>query len=280
MSAPEDLLPPVFPFPWACDWGEDVHGPWVAFRVKQVRQALRWVPPGTFWMGAPEEESRGYRWGDETRHRVTLTRGLWLAETTCTQALWEAVMDGNPSQFKGAERPVEQVSWADCQGFLEHINALVPGLGMRLPTEAEWEHGCRAGTETPFWFGDSITTEQVNYDGNHPFGDGLKGEYREQTVEVQALPCNAWGLYQMHGNVWEWCRDWYADYPAGEQTDPTGPATGGRRVCRGGCWILRAGYCRSAQRFPRQPGYRIVLLGFRLARGPEISPAEPGPEAK
>jgi len=279
MSNP-DLLPPIFPFPWACDWGEDRFGPWVAFRVKGVRQALRWVPPATFWMGAPDEESEGNRWGDETRHEVTLTRGLWLADTVCTQALWQAVMGESPSRFKGPGRPVEQVSWDHCQVFLERLNTLVPGLEARLPTEAEWEHGCRAGTGTPFWFGETITTDQVNYDGNYPYGKAPKGEYREQTVAVEALPCNAWGLYQMHGNVWEWCSDWYADYPAGPQTDPVGPATGVLRVCRGGSWFYLAVNCRSARRDHWEPSLRDDYLGLRLARGPVPSPEGQGPEAK
>ncbi|ESQ10904.1 MAG: hypothetical protein N838_18310, partial [Thiohalocapsa sp. PB-PSB1] len=136
-------------------------------------------------------------------------------------------------------------------------------------------HGCRAGTETAFWFGDAITTDQVNYDGNHPTGGAPKGAYRKQTVDVKALPCNAWGLYQMHGNVWEWCSDWYAAYPSGEQDDPEGPDTGVQRVCRGGSWIDHAVYCRSALRSLRLPDLGHVNQGFRLARGPEAGPAEP-----
>jgi formylglycine-generating enzyme len=256
------LLPPVFPFPWACDWGEDDFGPWVAFRVQGVRQALRWVPPGSFVGERPA--------------RVTIAHGLWLADTVCTQALWRAVMGDNPSRFQGEERPVEQVSWDDVQGFLGRLNDRLPGLDARLPTEAEWEHACRAGTETAFWFGDAITTDQVNYDGRHPTGDAPKGKYREQSVDVTALPCNAWGLYQMHGNVWEWCSDyWYADYPSGEQRDPVGPDTGVLRVCRGGAFINHAVDCRSALRIPWRPVARFHSHGFRLARGPAAGPAEP-----
>ncbi|HYN77723.1 MAG TPA: formylglycine-generating enzyme family protein, partial [Lamprocystis sp. (in: g-proteobacteria)] len=186
----------------------------------------------------------------------------------CTQALWEAVMGENPSRFQGAERPVERVSWEDAQGFIERINAALPGLDLRLLTEAEWEHACRAGTTTPFWFGDQITPEQVNYNGNHPYTGGPKGLYREQTIEGKALTCNAWGLYQLHGNVWELCADWFGDYPTDAVEDPTGPEAGEQRVLRGGSWIDRAGGCRSAQRHPREPARRLGLRGFRLARGP------------
>ncbi|WP_295388050.1 formylglycine-generating enzyme family protein [uncultured Thiodictyon sp.] len=260
------LLPPVFPFDWAGEWGEDRYGPWVAFRLKGVRQCLRWIAPGRFWMGSPPDERE--RSSTERRHEVTLTQGFWLADTTCTQALWEAVMGDNPSRFKGAERPVEQVSWDQVKEFIDRLNAALPGLDARLPTEAQWEHACRTGTETPFWFGDQITPEQVNYDGNYPYADGAKCLYWEQTVEVKALPCNAWGLYQLHGNVWEWCQDCYGDYPTDFTEDPTGPQTGVGRVVRGGCWISHAGLCRSAQRDHRGPAGHNVLLGFRLARGP------------
>ncbi len=265
-SAPRALRPPVFPFDWAGEWGEDRYGPWVALRVRGVRLGLRWVPPGRFLMGSPDKEPE--RLDNEVQHWVTLTRGLWLAETACTQELWEAVAGENPSHFKGAERPVEQVSWDDVQGFLERLNALVPGLAARLPTEAEWEHACRAGTLTPFSFGETISTDQVNYDGNYPYPGATKGPYREQTVEVKALPCNDWGLYQMHGNVWEWCQDWYGAYPTEAVEDPPGPETGEGRVTRGGSWFLHAVLCRSALRDRWEPAFRWLGLGFRLARGP------------
>jgi len=279
-SVAQELLPPRFPFDWAYDWGEDRHGPWVAFRLAGVRQCLRWVPPGRFPMGSPDNEPE--RLSNESRHQVTLTRGFWMADTACTQALWQAVTGKNPSSFEGADRPVEQVSWEEVQRFVAALNEAVPDLDVRLPTEAEWEYACRAGTETPFWFGEDITPEQVNHDGNYAYRGGRKGPYREQTVDVKALPCNGWGLYQMHGNVWEWCRDWYGEYPGDPCEDPSGPDTGGRRVVRGGSWIDFAGFCRSAQRFLRVPGYRGHFLGFRLARGPEGRSAEPraGPDRR
>ncbi|MGE3536060.1 MAG: formylglycine-generating enzyme family protein [Candidatus Tectimicrobiota bacterium] len=292
LSSPaHDGLPTDFPAPWACDWGEDAHGLWMSFSYHGNRQALRWIAPGAFWMGSPAHEAQ--RGENETRHRVLLTQGFWLAETPCTQALWQAVMGHNPSRFQGEDRPVENVSWDEAQTFLTRLNDIEPALALRLPTEAEWEYACRAGTDSPFWFGSQITPEQVNYDGNYPYAGGSKGRYREETVPVYALPCNAWGLYQMHGNVWEWCQDWYAAYPvtsaespaahsstAAEPAavDPVGAAEGVARVLRGGSWIFQGRFARSARRGFNSPGYRDVYYGFRLARG-QARPAGGAPEA-
>ncbi len=268
-----ESLPADFPAPWACDWGEDRYGLWMAFRYRGIRQCLRWIAPGEFLMGSPKSEAE--RYDDETQHRVILTRGYWLADTTCTQALWQVMMGDNPSRFKGEDRPVENVSWDDTQRFIERLNELVPGGGFRLPTEAEWEYACRAGTTTAFWFGDQITPEQVNYDGNHPYAGGRKGKYRNETVAVKALPCNGWGLYQMHGNVWEWCQDWLGDYPTETLVDPTGPVGGERRVLRGGSWVRDGGGVRSAYRSLDDPGRRYGNFGFRLARGQTARQDEP-----
>ena len=259
-------IPNEFPAPWASDWGEDVHhGLWMSFQYRGVRQQLRWIPPDTFRMGSPQSEAE--RSSAETPHQVTLSQGFWLADTTCTQALWEAVLGENPSRFTGAERPVEQVSWEDAQRFLERLNAVLTDDVFRLPTEAEWEYACRAGTTTPFWFGEQITPEQVNYNGNHPYAGGRRGVCRSETVPVQALPCNGWGLYQMHGNVWEWCQDWYGAYASGPAIDPVSPDAGGHRVLRGGGWFDDGGLVRSAYRRAYLPGYRFDSIGFRLARG-------------
>ena len=259
------LWPLDFPAPWACDWGEDQHGLWMSFRYRGARQQLRWIAPGEFTMGSPESEPQ--RGSGETQHQVILTRGFWLADTACTQAMWQAVMGENPSDFHGAQRPVERVSWEDAQAFIERLNDIVPGGGFRLPTEAEWEYACRAGTTTPFWFGDQITPDQVNYDGNHPYAGGTQGQYREQTVDVQSLPCNGRGLYEMHGNVWEWCADWSGVYPSGAVIGPLGPATGEYRVLRGGGWFSGGRSARSAQRNADPPGDRLHDIGFRVARG-------------
>uniref|UniRef100_UPI0025F0C57D formylglycine-generating enzyme family protein n=1 Tax=uncultured Lamprocystis sp. TaxID=543132 RepID=UPI0025F0C57D len=140
---------------------------------------------------------------------------------------------------------------------------------LRLPTEAEWEYACRAGTTGPFSFGDDITPEQANYDGNYPYRGNRKGLYRQETIDVASLPPNPWGLYEMHGNVWEWCRDWYGEYPSGLVTDPVGPDSGVGRVLRGGGWLNDAQYLRSAYRNHDDPGYRRCNRGFRLALGPE-----------
>ena len=241
---------------WADDWGTDEYGHWVTFSVankkgNKVTQRMRWIEPGTFLMGSPEDELE--RDDDEgPQHPVTISRGFWLFDTACTQALWEAVMGKNPRAFKGAERPVENVSWHDCQDFLKRLNERVPGIDLVLPSEAQWEYACRAGTTTPFSFGATITPEQVNY-------------AREETVPVASLPSNLWGLYEMHGNVWEWCQDyWHGDYQ-GAPTDGSawlGDATGADRVLRGGSWsrrrALRAGGVPLPLR-PRRPPRRRRL---------------------
>ncbi len=263
--------PEVFPLEWASDWGHDQYGYWMAFTVYGVRQCLRWIEPGTFMMGSPENEPE--RFDDEHQHPVTLTKGFWLAETSCSQGLWEAVMGDNPSGFKGKYRPMENVSWDDCMGFITTLNDLKPGLDLRLPTEAEWEYACRAGTETPFSFGDNLTPEQVNYNGEHPYAGGEKGKNREETVDVKSFPANPWGLYEMHGNVWEWCSDWYGDYPEDAVVDPGGPEMVVSRVLRGGSWFSIGRNVRSAAVSGTCPASASTSPVFVL---PEVRrPAEP-----
>jgi formylglycine-generating enzyme required for sulfatase activity len=251
---------------WATAWGQDMFGFFADLLVHDIRQRFRWIAPGSFLMGSPENEEE--RYSDETWHPVTLTQGFWLADTACTQALWQAVMDDNPSHFTGdPDLPVESVSWLDVQRFIKQLNELFPGLQARLPTEAQWEYACRAGTQTPFVFGDNITPEQVNYDGNYPYAGGNKGLCRQRTVPVKSLPPNPWGLYEMHGNVWEWCADWYGDYLREAIIDPRGPDHGERRVVRGGSWNFNARNARSADRYWHVPDDRIINVGFRLAPG-------------
>ena len=263
----EVFFPDPFPQPWASDWGEDdEYGLWMALTLGEVRQVFRWIAPGRFLMGSPADEPQ--RWHNEVQHEVTLSRGYWLADTACTQAFWQAVMGENPSHFKDdARNPVEQVSWDDVQRFIGELQRRVGGLAVRLPSEAEWEYACRAGTTTPFSFGDELTPERVNYAGNRPYAGGAQGLYRQKTVAVASLPANAWGLYEMHGNVYEWCADGYGAYPNEPQTDPQGPPSGDSRVVRGGSWSNSGGYVRSALRFWFEPGGRYRGVGFRLALG-------------
>ncbi len=240
-----------------------------------VTLELVWVPPGTFMMGSPESEEG--RDDDEVQHQVTLTKGFWLGKYEVTQAQWKAVMGNTvgqqrdrankewPLRGEGADYPIYYVSWDDCQAFIKRINAKGQGT-FRLPTEAEWEYACRAGTQTPFYFGETISTEQANYDGDYTYGSGKKGVDRGKTTSVGSVRPNAWGLHDMHGNVLEWCQDWYGSYPSGSVTDPPGPSTGSYRVARGGCWSGSPRSCRSAIRSGRDPGTRSDLLGFRLAR--------------
>jgi formylglycine-generating enzyme required for sulfatase activity len=272
------FFPNPFPAAWASDWGEDEFGLWMAMTYKGVRQAFRWIAPGTFLMGSPEDEPE--RYNDEIQHQVTLTQGYWLADSTCTQALWQAVMRNNPSHFQDDENnPVERVSWNDAQQFIEKLNGLIPNLNARLPTEAQWEYACRAGKTTPFSFGENITPEQVNYNGNYPYAGGKTGLYRKKTVPVKSLPPNPWVLYEIHGNVWEWCQDWFGDYLAESVVDPIGPSEGASRVLRGGSWSHIGWHTRSARRYRLKPDGRSNEVGFRLSLG-QVASARQGKQTK
>ncbi len=227
-----------------------------------------WIEPGSFMMGSPEDEAG--RDDDEKQHLVTLTQGYYLMTTEVTQGQWRAVMGENPSYFKncGDDCPVERVSWNDVQEFIRKLNAEEGTDKYRLPTEAEWEYACRAGTEKPFSFGECLSTDEANYDGNHPLSGCPKGEYRKTTVKVGSFSANAWGLHDMHGNVWEWCQDIYARDADSKyaRENPIYAGSGRARVIRGGSWNDYAGGCRSAYRYRRDPEYRDGYLGFRLAR--------------
>jgi formylglycine-generating enzyme required for sulfatase activity len=262
MSADPSRFPPT----WASGFGDDAFGLWVELCCRGVMQRLRWLPPGEFLMGSPKSEG-GFD-GERPQHVVRLTEGFWLADTACTQAFWLAVVGGNnPSRFVGDPMlPVERVSWDDItKVFLPELQALLgTAVRVQLPSEAQWEYACRAGTTTPFWFGETITTAQVNYDGNHPYGKGAKGLYRQRTVPVASLPANSWGFYEMHGNVWEWCRDGLRTYGSEPVTDPEGPQDASGRVLRGGSCFLGAVFARSAYRSAYHPGYRYGHFGFRF----------------
>jgi formylglycine-generating enzyme required for sulfatase activity len=225
-----------------------------------------WVPPGSFRMGSPAGEHE--RRPDETPHTVTLTRGFYLGVHPVTQAQWRAVMDSMPSRFSGDDRPVERVSWEDCQAFCARM-ARLDGNPYRLPTEAGWEYGCRAGTTTPFHFGEALATDQANFDGNDVYRPGEKGEFRRETTAVGLFAANAWGLYDLHGNVFEWCSDWYGPYPDEDAVDPAGPAEGSFRVLRGGSWFSAPWYCRSAYRYWADPSFGDAHIGCRICFIPE-----------
>jgi uncharacterized protein (TIGR02996 family) len=220
------------------------------------------VPPGTFWMGGPDDEER-QDFDERPRHRVTLTRGFWLGTHQVTQAQWEAVMGGPaPRRFSGPGRPADGVSWDDGQRFLAKL-----GSGYRLPTEAEWEYACRGLTTTPFSFGPVATSGLANFDGNYPYGPAAVGPWLEATTPVGSYPPNAWGLYDMHGNVWEWCHDWYDEeyYSISPAVDPPGPEEGTMKVLRGGSWYSYSWSCRSAGRERFSPQSGAGNYGLRVA---------------
>ena len=216
-----------------------------------IGMEFKLIPAGTLTMSE----------GDEA-HEVTLTTPFRMGIHEVTQAQYEQVMGSNPSRFGGAENPVEKVSWDDAVEFCRKLSALpaekAAGNRYRLPTEAEWEYACRAGTATKYSFGDdgSDLGDYAWYDSNSV----------RKTHPVGGKQPNAWGLHDMHGNVWEWCQDWHDEYPSGPVTDPTGPATGSDRVYRGGSWYGTAVHCRSANRHWYLPSDRSYCLGFRVVR--------------
>lgn len=270
-------IPPIFPYSWASDWGEDQYGLWMGLNHKGVHCVFRWIDPGTFMMGSPV--GRKPRYAMEDYHQVTLTQGFWITETTVTQALWESVLGENPSHFKGESRPVETISWNDCQAFIQALNSFHSELKVRLPWEAEWEYACRAGTETPYSFGNDIWFDKANFRGllklkvnNSSEKWSGKSRYKDSkqaTADVKDYPSNAWGLYEMHGNVWEWCQDHWQD---GLGTEPvTDPKNAGAeveqstiRVVRGGSWGNDGRSVQSGFRFHYTQDVRNSYLGFRL----------------
>jgi formylglycine-generating enzyme required for sulfatase activity len=262
------------------------------------------IPAGSFEMGAPETEAESTE-RERPVHRVTLGEFL-LGQTPITQAQWRAVaewkrlgnepvdrwpesLDANPiakltdpERFRGEQRPVVNVSWFDAQAFCQRL-ALRTGKNYALPSEAQWEYACRAGTTTPFHYGATISTELANYNGRGVYGDGEKGEYRQQTTDVASFPANPWGLHDMHGNVWEWCTDYwhdnYEDAPNDGRAWVDGEADQNQninkkvntnwRLLRGGSWVNGPRNCRSAFRFNFRPVIRYSFFGFRVCCLPQ-----------
>ena len=223
---------------------------------KGVKLEMVLIPAGKFKMGSPASEK--YRNDKEAQHEVTLTKPFYMGKYEITQEQYEAVVGKNPSSTKGAKLPVTNVSWEDCQEFIKKLNAKTNGY-YRLPSEAEWEYACRAGATTAYSFGDEITPKDANY------VDSKIGK----PVAVGSYKPNAFCLYDMHGNVWEWCedwKDWKADYPVGSVTDPKGPVTGKRRVIRGGSFNRIELTARSSYWENHTPSTRISFNGFRLAK--------------
>ena len=226
------------------------------FTVNGVSFEMVRVEGGTFRMGATSEQEDDLFDIAKPVHSVTLSSYYHIGKTEVTQALWQAVMGSNPSNFKGADLPVENVTWYDCQVFIQKLNRLT-GRNFRLPTEAEWEFACRGGNNSRGYkySGSNVIDDVAWYLGN----SGLKA------YPVATKAPNELGIYDMSGNVWEWCNDRYADYPAISQTKPTGPQSGSYRVYRGGSWLMPPRCCRSSIRIDSDTSFRFIDLGLRLA---------------
>jgi formylglycine-generating enzyme len=267
--APVDNFPPL----WASAWGDDTYGIWADVVVGPVTQRLRWIEPGEFTMGSPSaehdliEDKDLRRWadqGEQPAHPVTISRGFWLANTPCTQALWTQLMHGqNPSRFtEGADapqRPADSVSWDAAKGFISQLRAQFSMVDACLPTEAQWEYACRAGTQTAFWWGDKADTTKAN------FGNKRKGTTVAGPDSVGGYPPNPLGLYDMLGNVWEWCGDGPRPYLDRLEVDPSGGDDVEVKVLRGGSWDDPAGLARAAYRLHAHRGHVWRGIGFRFA---------------
>lgn len=265
------------------------------FYKRFAPEGLVGIPPGTFVMGSPPSEKE--RISNETQHTVILTKGYWMGQREVTQGEYLSVMGYNPSYFrKGVDayshgtggivtndlrHPVEQVSWIDATNYCGKLTqrdraaGLIPAdYAYRLPTEAEWEYACRGGTTSAFSFGTAIRQGMENFDALYEYDSAIGTQDKPnnvligRTIEGGSYAPNALGLYDMHGNVWEWCSDWYRGYPTGVVTDPVGPTSGGNRVLRGGGWSSYGGNCRAAHRHLINPDYGYFNVGFRVVLAP------------
>jgi formylglycine-generating enzyme len=257
-----------------------------SWREPVTGMELVYLPAGRFRMGTELDQSP--RQDDEVPHEVTLTHGFYLGRYEVTQGEWRQVMGGDPSQFRacGPRCPVESVSYLDIELFIRRLAAVSGVTGWRLPTEAEWEYACRAGTATAFSTGARLTAAQANYDGRYPLAPAPPGRFLGHPVAVGSYPPNRWGLHDLHGNVWEWCEDWYGDYAKGPAVDPHGPPRSGARrvwdarggdwgfkkVIRGGSWYFNEDSCRCALRYTHAPADSGFSLGFRLVRQVSAKP--------
>jgi formylglycine-generating enzyme required for sulfatase activity len=285
---------------WASASGKDQYGTWADLVVKGVTQRFRLIPGGTFTMGCDDAESnaawlQGNKFPEKANLTdflapqliVVLSHSYWMADSTCTQELWTSVMGSNPSMYHDNKlRPVEEASWNDCMDFLDKVKQLVPDLQIRLPTEAEWEYACRAGTKTALYTGDIVYIGRNNvpsldsiawYSGNSGIDDPhilstnssslLDMQYPNDhsgTHPVRQKLPNAWGLYDMIGNVAQLCSDWFGPYPSDKIIDPSGSITGSERVTRGTSFYDFPNYCRSASRSSFRPRVQSSINGFRL----------------
>ncbi len=276
---------------WASGWGQDRFGIFAEFSLpgendSWITQRMRWIPAGSFLMGSPKDEP-GHRENEGPQHDVALSRAFWMFDTPCTQALWQAVMGSNPSRFSDPERPVEQVTWEDAQKFILKVNSAVEGLDLQLPSEAMWEYACRASSleatyagpieilgennapalDAIAWYGGNsgVDYDLAEFEDSAGWREKQYKHTKAGTRKVKMKQPNRWGLYDMLGNVWEWCDDWYDAYQAEPQIDPIGPESGRIRVLRGGCWNGGAQGARSACR-SYGPGDRYNYIGFRCAQ--------------
>jgi formylglycine-generating enzyme len=260
---------PVNDFPprWANAWGDDQYGLWADLTVNGMTQRMRWIEPGEFVMGSSSAERRAIaakdirKWSDQhesPQHMVKISDGFWLADTPCTQAFWSGVTASNPSRFKESDEskclPVESVSWGDVMTFLTQLCSLVPEVIPMLPEEAEWEYACRAGTQTAYWWGDRPNNALANMEVAF-----------EQTTEVKRFKPNPWGLYDVHGNVWEWCDDTKRPYSNKAEIASEEANSSDLRLLRGGSWVNSADLARSAYRFDAPRGHSWSSSGFRFA---------------
>jgi formylglycine-generating enzyme required for sulfatase activity len=249
--------------------------------TNSVDMKLVLIPAGKFLMGSPAEEAE--RDPEEVQHEVAIARPFYMGAFEVTQDQYQRIMGKNQSHFKGGpDHPVEQVRWREAVQFCVSLSNLaaenMAGRVYRLPTEAEWEYACRGGTATTFNTGKTLSSAQANFNGNFPYGGAPPGVYLQKTAKVGSYPPNAWGLYDMHGNVMEWCADWYDPdyYKNSPKDDPKGPANGVLgtgfasdyfHVVRGGCWLDEGRGCRAAYRFRLQTSEPYRLVGFRVVCG-------------